>query len=245
MWWGLPPAPRRRGPGQRRCRRRRGCVRQARGPGRWACRSRRRPGGSRRSRGRGGRHGPPGRRGPEALHVAVARIGEPDGAVGGHDHVVRRVERRPVPITLTRLSALAPVAVDAADARGRGDRALFADDQPARAILGHPVRPVRVGPYRLDAFRLEWKAVAVERKPLDVDDRESWRRDARLARQGGEVEGVLLGDVHRALVRVDIDHPNKAWIAAENRAETRVVRDERRRDRSDSCARHDSCSHSA
>jgi hypothetical protein len=43
------------------------------------------------------------RLGTEALKVAVPRIGEPDGPVRLHDHVVGRIERKPVAAVDQRL----------------------------------------------------------------------------------------------------------------------------------------------
>ena len=90
-----------------------------------------------------------------------------------------------------------------------------------------PLAALAVGLTTLDAVGLEREAVAVEHEALHVHLGEAGCGDARLARQRREVESVLLGDVHRPLVRVGVDHPHEARVVAEDVVEGRVVRRER------------------
>jgi hypothetical protein len=120
---------------------------------------------------------------PEALEVAVARIGEPDAPVAGDDDVVRGVEPLDERLGLSRRS------VDAADSRGLGERSLLAHDEVPGAVERHPVRHVGV--------LAEDRDTAIgEGHPLDRDG---------LPANGREVERVLVSDVDRALVGIDGD----------------------------------------
>ena len=140
-----------------------------------------------------------GGRGPKALQVAVAGIGEPHRAVARDDHVVGRVQRPAAPVVGHGLCRAA-AAVHRADARGLVEGALLAHDQPPVGADRHPVGHVGVGAHDGDLARGEVEA-------FDVDARRVARD--RLRR---EVQGVLVGGVDRALVGVggrDDLHPRR------------------------------------
>src|SRR5215211_2519221 len=160
------------------------------------------------------------RLGAETLEVAVARIGEPDRAVALHDHVVGRVERK-----------AAPVVDECLGRREVGDpgmprsRSLLADHEATLTVEGHAVRDVRVRADHRDSIRLQWETVAIERHALD-----GHRRGAGSGHSSGErreVEGVLVGYVDGALVRVRRDYPDQARRVAQDSPELLVMGDER------------------
>ena len=127
------------------------------------------------------------RRGPEALEVPVTRVGEPDRAVTRDHDVVGRVEGPAVPVVDDGLGTPAP-AVDEADARAITTLALLADHEPPVGSERHAIGLVRVLADDADLAGRERQAL----------DRHRRRRDGR------EVERVLLRDVDRALVRIDV-----------------------------------------
>jgi hypothetical protein len=160
--------------------------------------------------------------GPEALQVAVAGVGEPDGAVALDHHVVGRVERQRTPGVHHRLQ-LAGGLVQPTDPGRLRSGALLADDQASLPVQGHPVGRPRHGPDDRDLRRAEGKPLPVQRQALDRHLGEARRRHVGRTRQSGEVQRVLAGDVHGSLVGVGLHHPLQPGGWSQDGRELRVV----------------------
>jgi hypothetical protein len=90
---------------------------------------------------------------------------------------------------------------------------LIADDERAAEPASHPVRRDNVCGNRIDAGGVHRQRIAaVEPQPLDRCSRAG-------ARDGGDEEGVLIGQVGRAFVRVDVGELGQHWLIARDRPE--------------------------
>ena len=140
--------------------------------------------------------------------MAVARIGEPDGSVTLHHHVVRGVERSAAEL-VDHAFRLARREVVARDARGRLDRALLADHELPGTVERH--------------------AVGGAHGRVDHGHRTTREVEALypgVRRQRREVDGVLAAHVHRALVGVCVRNLHEPRLAAEHMLELALVHHE-------------------
>jgi hypothetical protein len=102
-------------------------------------------------------------------------------------------------------------------------RSSWPDDQPARAIQGHPVGRAGERPDGREPLGVEGEPVPVQGQPLDRHLGEARRQDAAGTGQGGEVQGVLRWHVDGSLVGVDLHHPHQPRIRPQDSSELGIV----------------------